>query len=130
MAPSFKTMNCSQMTTVLFSYYGINVRTKLLGAPFFDPCGQLVEDVMHIFLEGVLAYEMKLLLNYYINDIKAFGLSDLNNRIQQFCYGYSNSKNRPSLILERDLEKNSFHESWTECFSNVVTINCVALHFG
>lgn len=86
-------------------HYGINVRTKLLGAPYFDPCEQLVEDVMHIFLEGVLAYEMKLLLNYYINDIKAFGLSDLNNRIQQFCYGYSNSKNRPSLILERDLEK-------------------------
>lgn len=86
-------------------HYGINVRTKLLEAPSFDPCEQLVEDVMHIFLEGVLAYEIKLLLNYYISDIKAFGLSDLNNRIQQFCYGYSNSKNKPSLILERDLEK-------------------------
>ena len=60
---------------------------------------------MHVFLEGVLAYEIKLLLNYYINTIKAFGLPDLNNRIQQFSYGYSNSKNKPSFILERDLEK-------------------------
>ena len=86
-------------------HYGINVRTKLLEPPFFDPCEQLVEDIIHIFLEGVLAYEIKPLLNYYINDIKAFGLPDFNNRIQQFCYGYSNSKNKPSLILERDLLK-------------------------
>lgn len=60
---------------------------------------------MHIFLEGVLAYEIKLLLNYYINTVKAFGLSYLNNRIQQSNYGYSKSKNKPSLTLERDLEK-------------------------
>lgn len=86
-------------------HYGINERTKLLEAPYFDTCEQLVQDIMHVFLEGVLAYEIKLLLNYYINTIKAFGLPDLNNRIQQFSYGYSNSKNKPSFILERDLEK-------------------------
>ena len=86
-------------------HYGINARTQLLEAPYFDPCEQLVQDVMHVFLEGVLAYEIKLLLHYYINDIKAFGLAELNNRIQQFNYGYSNSKNKPSLILDRDLEK-------------------------
>lgn len=86
-------------------HYGINARTQLLEAPYFDPCEQLVQDVMHVFLEGVLAYEIKLLLHYYINDIKAFGLAELNNRIQQFSYGYSNSKNKPSLILDRDLEK-------------------------
>ena len=86
-------------------HYGINVRTHLLEAPFFDPCNQLIQDVMHVFLEGVLAYEIKLLLNYFINDIKSFGLTDLNKRIQQFHYGYSNSKNKPSFILDRDLEK-------------------------
>lgn len=60
---------------------------------------------MYIFLEGVLVYEIKLLFNYYISDIKVFGLLDLNNRIQQFCYGYFNSKNKFFLILERDLKK-------------------------
>lgn len=44
-------------------------------------------------------------MHYYINDIKAFGLPELNNRIQQFHYGYSNTKNKPSLFLDRGLEK-------------------------
>lgn len=91
--------------TFYSKWYGINIRSLLLEAPYFDPCEQLVQDVMHVFLEGVLAYEFKLLLNYYINTIKAFGLAALNNRIQQFGYGYSNIKNKPSLILDRDLEK-------------------------
>ena len=91
--------------TFYSKWYGINTRSLLLEAPYFDPCEQLVQDVMHVFLEGVLAYEFKLLLNYYINTIKAFGLAALNNRIQQFGYGYSNIKNKPSLILDRDLEK-------------------------
>lgn len=38
-------------------WYGINTKTELLKAPYFDPCEQLIQDVMHVFLEGVLAYE-------------------------------------------------------------------------
>ena len=62
---------------------------------------------MHIFLEGLLAYEIRLLLNHYTYDIKAFQLENLNNKIQQFGYGYSHIKDKPCLILERDLEKGS-----------------------
>lgn len=86
-------------------HYGINRRTKLLEAPYFDACEQLIQDIMHVFLEGILAYEIKLLLNYYISEINAFGLADLNSKIQSFVYGYSNAKNKPAVILSRDLDR-------------------------
>lgn len=88
-------------------HYGINSRTVLLESPYFDPCEQLVQDVMHVFLEGVLAYEIRLLLNYYINEIKVFKLTDLNSRIQGFPYGFSNIKNKPAVILDKDLQQGS-----------------------
>lgn len=88
-------------------HYGINTRTVLLEAPYFDPCEQLVQDVMHVFLEGVLAYEIRLFLNYYINEIHAFGLTVLNSRIQGFPYGFSNIKNKPAVILDKDLQLGS-----------------------
>lgn len=72
----------------------------LLESPYFDPCEQLVQDIMHVFLEGILC-EIRLLLNYCINEIKVFKLIDLNSRIQGFPYGFSNSKIKPAVILDK-----------------------------
>lgn len=44
------------LKTFYSKWYGINTRSLLIEAPYFDPCEQLVQDVMHVFLEGVLAY--------------------------------------------------------------------------
>ena len=95
------------LSDIYSKYYGIKSRTALLESPYFDPCEQLAQDVMHVFLEGVLAYEIRLLLNYYINEIKVFKLTDLNSRIQGFPYGFSNIKNKPAVILHKDLQQGS-----------------------
>ncbi|KAK2555549.1 hypothetical protein P5673_022892 [Acropora cervicornis] len=87
--------------------YGINTRTVLLESPYFDPCEQLIQDVMHVFLEGVLGYEIRFLLKYYLRDINAFTLDSLNSKIQGFSYGYSSSKDKPAVLLVKDLEKGS-----------------------
>lgn len=98
-------------TTFLQKFYskkaGINRRSKLLEAPDFDVCQQLPQDLMHIFLEGVLAYEIKYMLRYYIQQQNKFSLSDLNSKIQNFLLGYSHKKNKPAPIFERDLERES-----------------------
>ena len=95
------------LKTFYSKHYGINSRTVLLEAPYFDPCEQLIQDVMHVFLEGVLGYEIELFLNYYIKEMNTFTLEKLNSRIKNFSYGYTNYKNKPAVILDKDLEKGS-----------------------
>jgi hypothetical protein len=58
---------------------------------------------MHDILEGVLQYEMKELLKYYIKVRYLFTLEELNNRIAGYDFGYYNDKNRPSPIAEQKL---------------------------
>ncbi|XP_020909444.1 uncharacterized protein LOC110247358 [Exaiptasia diaphana] len=91
----------------LRTYYskksGVTRRSKLLEADNFDVCEQLPQDLMHIFLEGILAYELKLMLNYYIHDGQ-LTLKGLNEKLEHFPLGYNDKKNKPSPILERDLE--------------------------
>ena len=103
--------------------YGINTRTVLLESPYFNPCEQLIQDVMHVFLEGVLSYEIRFLLNYYLKEVNTFTLECLNSKIQGFSYGYSSSKDKPAVILEKDLEKGSStnlgqsaSQMWLLCF--------------
>lgn len=46
--------------------YGINRRSALCDAPYFDVCQQIPPDIMHILLEGVVPYTTKLVLYYFI----------------------------------------------------------------
>ena len=55
---------------------------------------------MHVFLEGVLAYELKYLLRqYYIEEESTFSLQDLNQEIQTFPYGYPHIKDKRFIII-------------------------------
>ena len=98
-------------TKFLKEYYsmlfGVNGRSKLEEAPYFNVCQQLPQDVMHVFLEGVISYEMKYLLNFYIKEKGYFTLADLNNGIQSFPYGYSHIKDKPCVIKDSDLDRQS-----------------------
>ena len=87
--------------------FGINERSHLKEAPFFDVCEQFPQDIMHVFLEGVLAYELKYLLRHYIEEESTFSLQDLNQEIQTFPYGYSNIKDKPCIIKATDLDRQS-----------------------
>ena len=88
-------------------FFGVNGRSGLQEAPYFDVCEQLPQDIMHVFLEGVITYELKYLLRFYIEEKESFTLTDLNNRIQGFPYGYSQIKDKPCVIKETDLERKS-----------------------
>lgn len=57
-------------------------------------------DCMHDLFEGVVSYELKLLLNHFINIDNFMNLDNVNNAIAQFPYGRSDAKNRPSEIKE------------------------------
>ena len=87
--------------------FGVNQRSILQDAPFFDVCQQFPQDIMHVFLEGILAHELKYLLRYYIDEKGFFMLSDLNKEIQSFSYGYSHVKDEPCNINTTDLDRQS-----------------------
>lgn len=98
----------SQYLRTFFSkQYGINGVPAMSEAPYYDVTKQLPQDIMHIFLEGILGYEMKFLLKYLIEN-RLITLHDLNQRINDFAYGYSETKDKPAPIKESDLDFKSF----------------------
>ena len=63
----------------------------------FDMCkGELAPDVMHDLLEGVLQYEVKLLLLYCVSS-HFFSLDFLNDKIKSFelCHGMEGDRPAP-----------------------------------
>ncbi len=86
--------------------YGINVQSTLMSLEYFDLCsGALVPDVMHDVLEGVLQYEMKLLLCHCIFNKKYFTASFLTHLMEVFELGYMEISNRPTPITKTLLKK-------------------------
>ena len=61
---------------------------------------------MHDILEGVLQYETKEILKYYIKVERLLKLEILNDRIAKYDFGYYNDKNRPSPINEAKFSSN------------------------
>ena len=55
--------------------------------------------LMHDFLEGLLPFEMKLVVSELIHQ-ENVSLDELNSRIQSFSYGITEQANKPSLILQ------------------------------
>lgn len=86
--------------------YGINSRAKVLDAPFFNVTQQLPQDIMHVFLEGILASHLKYFLKQCFNETD-MTLDKLNREVKIFPLGYSQLQNRPVLIKESDLENKS-----------------------
>ena len=75
--------------------YGINQRSIRIDFPNFDVTKQLPQDIMHIFLEGILSYEIKFLLKHHIHCGK-ITLDQLNTKLQNFPCGYSKSERHTS----------------------------------
>jgi len=68
-------------------HWGINTYSLFCDVPHFDLCVALVQDPMHLLLEGVLPYELKLLLTFCVCDQKLFSFEWLNTQLSSFCYG-------------------------------------------
>ena len=82
--------------------YGINRRSSLNGLKFYHICNcGLPPDVMHDLLEGYVPCKVKLMLKHLITSEALFTLSELNTRIENFRYGYMDT--RPTVIFPNTL---------------------------
>lgn len=58
---------------------------------------------MHDLFEGVVPYELKLLIAQLVN--KFFTIATLNNRLKQFDFGYIERSDIPSPLDEKTFER-------------------------
>ena len=67
--------------------YGVNSRSPLSEIHEFSVVDNLPQDIMHILFDGVVPYEMSLMLRNFIGVEKYFiTLETLNSRITSFTY--------------------------------------------
>lgn len=78
--------------------YGVKFSSPLNDLAHFHVVDQLPQDIMHILLEGVIPYELSLMLTNFITVEKYFKLELLNDRIACFAYSNNESKDKPSPI--------------------------------
>lgn len=52
---------------------------------------------MHVIFEGVAVYEIKLVLKVLLDD-RLFSVTELNDLIEFFSYGYANRSSQPTPI--------------------------------
>ena len=97
--------------------FGINRCSILEDVPGFSVTSCMPHDIMHDLFEGVVQYEMKLLLVHCVDE-KFFSIDLLNDRLSQFDF----VSDKPSL-LDKDFARNNskFRQSASQmialCFS-------------
>ena len=87
------------------STYGIHGPCALNELKFFHTSNNYSLDIMHDIYEGVVPYELCLILKIFMYEKKFFTLNFLNERILLFNYGKLEIKNRPGSIM-MDSQKN------------------------
>lgn len=110
--------------------YGVNYESALLNLDYFDMCkGELVPDIMHDLLEGVLQTEVKHLL-LYCTGKHFFSLDFLNNRIQslELCQGMESDRPTPIDRKTLNSESNLLKQKGIfVCNANVLCRKCSLL---
>ena len=95
------TQQCSNLGGALHDHYattyGIKCNSILNESRYFHVTEGLVPDVMHDVLEGALEFEVKQLLKHFVSK-KYLSLTVLNDAIDSFPYGATDSTNKPSPI--------------------------------
>lgn len=84
-----------QVQDLLSLIYGVTTKSSLMKLTDFDITTQLPQDIMHTIAEGVLQYEVRYILLFYIRN-KYFTLDQLNAVITAHAYGYSETSDKPS----------------------------------
>lgn len=78
--------------------YGIVFSSPLNNIRNFHVVEQLPQDIMHVLLEGVIPYEVCLMLTSFVVENKYFTSNLLNDRIESFSYSTQEMKDKPSPI--------------------------------
>ena len=74
---------------------GVKRKSALMDLGSYSMTESLTVDPMHDIFEGVVPYDVKLILHYIIYVLKLITLADLNDRIKNFNYGFYDKKNKP-----------------------------------
>lgn len=83
--------------------WGINSGSVLMDIPGFSICSGLVQDPMHLLLEGIVPYEFRIMLYHFVHVEKYFTLRWLNARLSSFSYSYLEAGSKPEKILSNHL---------------------------
>ena len=91
--------HCDSLQGVLKEHnskvYGVNTRSILLDVKLFSMCNLgMPHDIMHDLFEGVVQYELKLLILHCIDE-GYISLSEFNKRLLSFEFGYSELADKP-----------------------------------
>ena len=110
--------------------YGISFRSPLNQLKHFNVVDNLPQDVMHLLFEGVLPYEITLMLRSFVIVDKYFSLDMLNARISSFTYTNYEAKDKPSAIQDKILTTSkNLSQSCKLCTNaSVCTHSCYTLH--
>ena len=87
--------------------YGITGSGCLFDIPAFSLTKCIMQDPMHLLLEGILRYELSCLLTELIEVKHYFTLQVLNQRIEQFDYSREEKRDRPQAIDKSHLKPGS-----------------------
>ncbi len=71
----------------------------------FHVIGQLPQDIMHVLFEGVVPYELSLLLVDFVTVRKYFSIDTLNDRMTCFEYTNEEARDKPTLINSQKLRQ-------------------------
>lgn len=83
--------------------YGINVRSEARNFPHFDIINMVPEDIMHVLFEGIVIYEIRLVLRtLFVEGV--FTLKQLNEIIENFHYGYKHKECKPNAMPQKIFE--------------------------
>lgn len=88
-----------------FSETGIYKESVMNSIYSFHVTKNFCVDVMHDIFEGVCHYDMCHIIKYYVNTIKIFSLTTLNNRKKNFNYGPIEVGNISPEITDLNLSK-------------------------
>ena len=78
--------------------YGVTGTSTLNQLSNFHVVNQLPQDIMHVLLEGVIPFEMTLMLKYFVVDQEYFSIAQLNERIASFSFTQQEARDKPSPI--------------------------------
>lgn len=83
--------------------FGLNGQSCLSKVRDFDVTSQLIQDPMHVLLEGICGHLLALFLNRVIYQEEYLTLEELNGALQNYPYLYADKSNRPDLLQRKHI---------------------------
>ena len=110
--PASHADHCSKLGDPSMSIeYGINRRSSLESLEGFSVVNGMPHDIMHDLFEGVIPYELKLLISLYISK-SYFQLDTLNYRLKAFDFSHNEIKDKPAPIQDCSKLRQSASQMW------------------